>query len=59
MRSSLVVTDGAPPVAIVNQALAEKYFNGTTALGKKIWLASRYNPSAEIVGVVQNGARTT
>ena len=36
----------APLVAIVNQSLAEKYFNGTTALGKKIWFSTRDNPSA-------------
>jgi putative ABC transport system permease protein len=45
----------APLVAIVNQSLAEKYFKGTTAIGKKIWLSTRENPSAEIVGVVVNG----
>jgi putative ABC transport system permease protein len=45
----------APPVVIVNQALADKYFKDTTAVGKKIWLNSRNNPASEIVGVVQNG----
>ena len=45
----------APLVAIVNQSLAEKHFKGTTAIGKKIWLSTRENPSAEIVGVVMNG----
>ena len=50
-------TDGreAPPVAIVNQALAEKYFNGTTAVGKKFWLFTRDKPPTEIIGVVTNG----
>ena len=45
----------APLVAVVNQSLAEKYFKGTTAVGKKIWLSTRDTPSAEIVGVVMNG----
>jgi putative ABC transport system permease protein len=49
-------TDGreAPPVAIVNQSLAEMYFKDTTTVGKKIWLFNRENPPAEIVGVVAN-----
>jgi len=49
-------TDGreAPPVAIVNQALAEKYFKGTSTVGKKVWLFNRENPPAEIVGLVAN-----
>ena len=50
-------TDGreAPLVAVVNQSLAEKYFKGTTAVGKKIWLFTRNSPPTEIVGVVTNG----
>jgi putative ABC transport system permease protein len=50
-------TDGreAPLVAVVNQALAEKYFKGTTAVGKKFWLFTRNSPPTEIVGVVSNG----
>ena len=47
----------APRVAIVNQSLADRYFHGTTAIGKKIWLGPRENPGSEIIGVVSN-ART-
>jgi len=45
----------APNVAIVNRALADRYFPGTTAVGKKIWLNGRQRPASEIVGVVANG----
>src|SRR5262245_1495715 len=44
----------ASRVVIVNQALAEKYFKDTTAVGKKIWMNTRNNPVAEIIGIVQN-----
>ena len=42
----------APPVAIVNQTLAERYFPNGTAIGKKIWGTGRNRPAFEIVGVV-------
>ena len=45
----------APPVAIVNKALADRYFPGTSALGKKMWRGPRDRPALEIVGVVENG----
>jgi len=44
----------APRVAIVNRALADRYFPGTSALGKKLWQGSRQQPPMEIVGVVAN-----
>lgn len=47
--------DHAPPVAIVNQAFAERYFPHTTTLGKKIWLLGPDKPPNTIVGVVANG----
>ena len=46
---------GAPPVAVVNRALAERYFPGAIAIGKKIWMMGRQRPATEIVGVVANG----
>jgi putative ABC transport system permease protein len=46
--------EDAPPVAIVNQAFADRYFPGTTKLGKKIWLLGPRKPHATIVGVVAN-----
>jgi putative ABC transport system permease protein len=45
----------APGVAIVNRALADKYFPGATAIGRKIWDGPRTRPPADIVGVVENG----
>ena len=47
-----------PPVALVNKAFADRYFPGTTAIGKKFWTGGRDRPGAEIIGVVANG-RTT
>ncbi|HXI92459.1 MAG TPA: ABC transporter permease [Blastocatellia bacterium] len=47
--------EGSPPVVIINQTLAERYFAGETAIGKrfKIGGADRTrNPWMEIVGVV-------
>ena len=61
----LTMTDGrdfrstdnrtAPAVAVVNQALADRYFAGTRAIGKKFWLGGRDRPPTEIVGIVANG----
>ena len=44
----------APRVAIVNRALADRYFPGTSAIGKKLWQGTRQQPPLEIVGVVAN-----
>ena len=48
---------GAADVAIVNQALVDRYFAHTNAIGKKIWGRGRNRPPVEVVGVVAN-ART-
>jgi putative ABC transport system permease protein len=45
----------APPVAIVNQAFADRYFPGTAPLGKKVWLSGPDRPHNTIVGVVADG----
>jgi putative ABC transport system permease protein len=45
----------SPNVAVVNQALAERYFPQGPAIGKKLWLRGRDQPPTEIVGVVTNG----
>jgi putative ABC transport system permease protein len=45
----------APAVAIVNKALADRYFPNGGAIGKRIWQGGRQRPSAEIIGVVANG----
>ncbi|MBS1835789.1 MAG: ABC transporter permease [Acidobacteria bacterium] len=46
----------APPVAVVNKAFADRYFSGTTAIGKKFWIGGgRDRPGTEIIGIVANG----
>lgn len=45
----------APSVAVVNKALADRYFPHAVAIGKKMWLSGRKQDSSEIVGVVANG----
>jgi putative ABC transport system permease protein len=47
--------DDARPVAIVNQAFADRYFPDTATLGKKVWLRGPNEPHNTIVGVVANG----
>ncbi len=42
-------------VAIINQALADRYFPKANSIGKKIWLDGRQRPATEIIGVVTNG----
>jgi putative ABC transport system permease protein len=46
---------GAPDVAIVNQALVDRYFSHSSAVGKKIWNNGRNKPATEIVGIVSDG----
>jgi predicted permease len=41
-----------PPVAIVNEALAQRFFRNEDAIGRRVTLGSR--PGIEIVGVVAN-----
>ena len=48
-------TRGAPAVAVVNQAFADRYFAGTTAIGKRFWLGRREGAGSQIVGIVSNG----
>ncbi|MBI1353377.1 MAG: FtsX-like permease family protein [Acidobacteria bacterium] len=48
----------APQVVIVNQALADRYFPGEPAIGRKIWLWGREQSAAQVVGVVTD-SRTT
>jgi predicted permease len=45
----------APPVAIVNQTMAEKYWPGQDAIGKRFRIAGAAVRFAEIVGIVENG----
>ncbi|MEO8663007.1 MAG: ABC transporter permease [Bryobacteraceae bacterium] len=45
----------APPVAIVNQAFADRYFPKANSIGKKLWTGGRQNPATEVIAVVANG----
>jgi len=50
-------TAAAPPVAVINQTLAEKYFSGENPIGRSINLQGRASNShgrLEIVGVVRD-----
>ena len=47
--------EGAPPVAIVNETMARKYWNGTFAIGQRIRIGSAEGPEHEIVGIVRDG----
>lgn len=52
-RDFRATDDGkATRVAIVNQALVERYFPSGTPIGKKIWGNGRNNPATVIIGVV-------
>ena len=42
-------------MAVVNQALADRYFPNANPIGKKLWFDGRQQPSTEIVGVATNG----
>ncbi|HEY1305708.1 MAG TPA: ABC transporter permease [Vicinamibacterales bacterium] len=44
----------ADRVAVVNRAFADRYFPGTSAIGKKLWQNGRQQPPTEIVGVITN-----
>ena len=48
-------TRDAPEVAVVNQSFADRYFAGTSAVGKKLWLNGRDRPATEIVGIAGDG----
>lgn len=45
----------APPVAIVNEAFARRYFPRGDAMGRKFWLNGRDKSGTEIVGEIVNG----
>jgi putative ABC transport system permease protein len=48
-------TPNATNVAIINQAMADRYFPQANPIGKKFWGFGRRNPPTEIIGVVANG----
>jgi putative ABC transport system permease protein len=48
-------TRGAPDVAVVNQAFADRYFPNRSPIGKKLWPSDQPKSLVEIVGVVTNG----
>jgi putative ABC transport system permease protein len=48
-------TRDAPRVAIINQALADRYFLNVNPIGKRFWQGNREQPPTTIIGVVTNG----
>jgi len=58
LRAGRLLRDGAPaPAVVINEALARKFFPGTSAVGQTIQIGAGLgpefeNPPAEIVGVV-------
>jgi macrolide transport system ATP-binding/permease protein len=45
----------APPVAVINDAMASRYWPDQDAIGKRISLSGSQGPMVEIVGVVKTG----
>jgi predicted permease len=50
---------GAPPVVIVNQTMAKRYWQNENAVGREIRLGGRTGKSAHVVGVAQDGKYVT
>jgi putative ABC transport system permease protein len=48
-------TDSSPPVAVINEAMAQRYWPGEDPVGKQFRLPFGKRPSVEIVGVAANG----
>ncbi len=47
---------GAPPVVVVNQAMARRYWPGQNPVGRRLWVGTdTTTPAVEIVGVVPDG----
>ena len=44
---------GAPPVVVINEALAQRLFPGQSALGKRLTLKTN-SPGMEIIGITRN-----
>jgi predicted permease len=44
----------APPVAVINEALAQRYFPGVDPVGRKMRFAGDTNRTIEVVGIVSN-----
>ncbi|MCC7322400.1 MAG: ABC transporter permease [Gemmatimonadaceae bacterium] len=50
---------GAPPVAVINESFARRYFAGTAALGQCLILGADGPPCTQVVGVVADARRAT
>ena len=46
--------DKAPGVAVINQALADRYFHGTDPIGQHVRFLGETNQGKEIVGIISN-----
>jgi predicted permease len=48
-------TAKSPPVAVVNQAFADRFFHGQDPVGRRFWIGNdKSAPSEEIIGLVGN-----
>jgi predicted permease len=52
-------TEGRPPVAIVNETLARRFWPGESAIGKRVRRGTATAEEIEIVGVARNSKYTT
>jgi predicted permease len=51
--------DGAPPVAVINQALAREYFGTDDPIGRQIYMkAPAFDDVVEVVGIAQDAKYT-
>ncbi len=47
--------EGATPAVIINQAMAERYWPSSDALGKRVSVTGKKGPYLEVVGIVKTG----
>jgi len=46
---------GSPPVIMINEPFARRFFPGQDPIGKAVQLTSEGNPRAEVIGIVRDG----
>ena len=53
-RTASVTNAAAPQAAVINEAMARRYFGAETPLGRRVYFASRPERKFEIIGVVKD-----